>query len=107
MTMPPEQPMAPPPPPSPAPVHGGYTGAEGWNFNGHAGAHLTAWFGGCSDECANKICWGGCFDPCWPIPFVDACDICPIPVGGKICVHPGIDMNYKSKTGAVNVSLDL
>ena len=88
-------------------VHGGYNPGDGWNFDGHAGAHLTAWFGGCSDECANKICWGGCFDPCYFIPFTDACDICPIPVGGKVCVHPGIDMNYKSKSGAVNVSLDL
>lgn len=88
-------------------VHGGYNPGDGWNFDGHAGAHLTAWFGGCSDACENKICWGGCFDPCWPIPFVDACDICPIPVGGKICVHPGIGMKYKSKTGSVDVTLDL
>ena len=88
-------------------VKGGYNSGDGWNFNGHAGAHLTAWFGGCSDACENKICWGGCFDPCYFIPFTDSCDICPIPVGGKVCVHPGIDMSYKSKTGAVDVSLDL
>ncbi|MFD2721848.1 carboxypeptidase regulatory-like domain-containing protein [Hymenobacter monticola] len=88
-------------------VHGGYNNAEGWNFDGKAGAHLTAWFGDCSAACANKICWGGCFDPCWPIPFADACDVCPIPVGGKVCVHPGITMSYKSKTGAVDVGLDL
>ncbi|MBF9142359.1 carboxypeptidase regulatory-like domain-containing protein [Hymenobacter properus] len=88
-------------------VHGGYNTTDGWNFDGKAGAHLTAWFGSCSDACANKICWGGCFDPCWPIPFADACDVCPIPVGGKVCVHPGITMSYKSKTGAVDVGLDL
>lgn len=88
-------------------VHGGYNTTDGWNFDGKAGAHLTAWFGGCSSACENKICWGGCFDPCWPIPFADACDVCPIPVGGKVCVHPGITMSYKSKTGAVDVGLDL
>jgi len=88
-------------------VHGGYTGVDGWNFDGKAGAHLTAWFGGCSDACENKVCWGGCFDPCYFIPFTDACDVCPIPVGGKVCVHPGITMKYKSKTGSVDVGLDL
>lgn len=85
-------------------VHGGYNPTDGWNFDGHAGAHLTAWFGDCSDACESKICWGGCFNPCWPWHH---CSICPIPVGGKVCVHPGIDMSYKSKTGAVDVKLDL
>ncbi|MDQ2769241.1 MAG: carboxypeptidase regulatory-like domain-containing protein [Bacteroidota bacterium] len=83
-------------------VSGGYNPGDGWNFDGHAAAHLTAWFGSCSDACENKICWGGCFNAC-----ILGCELCPIPVGGKVCVHPGIDMNYKSKTGKVDVSLDL
>jgi hypothetical protein len=80
---------------------GGYNPSQGWNVNGTVGAHLVGWLGDCSKSCANKICWGGCFNAC----FV-GCEVCPIPVGIKVCAHPGITVDYKSTSG-MSVGLDL
>lgn len=83
-------------------VAGSYGPADGWYFNGNGNAHLSAWFGSCTQACETKVCWGGCFDVC---PVID-CEICPIPIGGKICVNPGLSVTYSSKRGA-KVSVDL
>jgi TANFOR domain-containing protein len=80
---------------------GSYNPSQGWNINGTVGAHLTGWLGSCSDACANKICWGGCFNAC----FV-GCEVCPIPVGLKVCVHPGLKVDYSSNSG-MSMGLDL
>ena len=71
-------------------------GASYLQFDGHLQAKLIAWIGDCSNSCVNKICWGGCFDPC---SFVTDCEICPIPVGGKICLRPGVNASFKSGSG--------
>ncbi|MBF9220256.1 carboxypeptidase regulatory-like domain-containing protein [Hymenobacter ruricola] len=80
---------------------GGYNPSQGWNLNGTVGAHLVGWLGDCSNACANKICWGGCFKAC-----VFGCKVCPIPVGIKVCAHPGITVDYKSTSG-MDVGLDI
>ncbi len=71
-------------------------GARYLSFDGNLRAKLIAWIGDCSNSCVNKICWGGCFDPC---SFVTDCEICPIPVGGKICLRPGVSASFNSASG--------
>ena len=71
-------------------------GARFLKFDGSLRAKLIAWIGDCSNSCMNKICWGGCFDPC---SFLTDCEICPIPVGGKICLKPGINASFSSASG--------
>ena len=71
------------------------------SLEGSLHAKLVAWFGGCTPACATKICWGACFNAC-----IFGCEICPIPVGGKICLHPGVNARYNSNNG-FSLSLDL
>ncbi len=71
------------------------------SLEGGLNAKLVAWFGGCTSSCATKICWGGCFNAC-----IFGCELCPIPVGGKICVHPGVHAAYNSDNG-FSLSVDL
>jgi hypothetical protein len=71
------------------------------NLEGTLKAKLVAWFGWCTNECATKICWGACFNAC-----IFGCEICPIPVGGKLCVHPGVNAAYDSNDG-FKLSVDL
>lgn len=82
-------------------VAGSYNNAKGWNISGRVGAHLVGWLGNCSSACANKICWGGCFNAC-----IFGCEVCPIPVGIKVCAHPGILVEYSSNSG-MDVGLDI
>lgn len=83
-------------------LSGSYRPADGWYFSGNVNAKLIAWFGSCSKSCVNKVCWGGCFNAC----FI-GCEVCPIPVGGKICVHPGLGVQYRSKTNYLKVDIDI
>ncbi len=71
------------------------------NLEGSLQAKLEAWFGACENGCATKVCWGACFNAC-----LVGCEVCPIPVGGKICLHPGVHAGYNSETG-FRLSLDL
>jgi TANFOR domain-containing protein len=64
------------------------------SFDGLLRARLIAWIGSCSAECQNKICWGGCFNAC-----AIGCEVCPIPVGGKLCLRPGVRAGYNSVDG--------
>ena len=64
------------------------------SFDGLLRARLIAWIGSCASGCANKICWGGCFNAC-----AIGCEVCPIPVGGKICLRPGVTAAYNSSEG--------
>lgn len=64
------------------------------SFDGLLRARLIAWIGSCTTACENKICWGGCFNAC-----VLGCEVCPIPVGGKICLMPGVRAGYNSSDG--------
>lgn len=70
-------------------------GARYLQFDGYLRAKLIAWIGDCSNDCVNKICWGGCFNPCVAVN----CEVCPIPVGGKICLKPGVNASYNSSSG--------
>lgn len=83
-------------------LNGSYRPADGWYFNGNVNAELIAWLGNCSKSCVNKVCWGGCFNACYW-----GCRVCPIPVGGKICVHPGLGVQYRSKTNYLKVKIDI
>jgi hypothetical protein len=76
-------------------------GAGYLSFEGALRARLIAWIGSCTTACENKICWGGCFDPC---PVID-CEVCPIPVGGKICAQPGVHAAYNTSEG-FDMSID-
>jgi hypothetical protein len=64
------------------------------SFDGVLRARLIAWIGSCTTACENKICWGGCFNACGI-----GCEVCPIPVGGKICLMPGVRAGYNSSDG--------
>jgi TANFOR domain-containing protein len=64
------------------------------SFEGSLRAKLIAWIGSCDQQCSNKICWGGCFNAC-----ILGCEICPIPVGGKLCLRPGVNARYNSADG--------
>jgi hypothetical protein len=82
-------------------LNGGYGGGN-WSINGHGNADAQAYIGCSGSGCGNGISWGCCFDPC----FWDSCEICPCPCGGKICVHPSVDVGYSSSTGNFNLSLN-
>ncbi|MBI5647224.1 MAG: carboxypeptidase regulatory-like domain-containing protein [Ignavibacteriae bacterium] len=77
-------------------IAGAYSPSSGWFFCGKAGGSIVAWIGDCSSACANKICWCGCFNPCWPW---SSCKVCPIPCGGKLCLSATVMAKYSSKTG--------
>jgi TANFOR domain-containing protein len=64
------------------------------SFEGSLRAKLIAWIGSCDQQCSNKICWGACFNAC-----ILGCEICPIPVGGKLCLRPGVNARYNSADG--------
>ncbi|MCD9018952.1 carboxypeptidase-like regulatory domain-containing protein [Parachryseolinea silvisoli] len=64
------------------------------SFEGSLRAKLIAWIGACDQQCSNKICWGGCFNAC-----IFGCELCPIPVGGKLCLRPGVNARYNSADG--------
>lgn len=64
------------------------------SFQGSLRAKLIAWIGSCDQQCSNKICWGGCFNAC-----IFGCEVCPIPVGGKLCLRPGVNARYNSTDG--------
>ncbi len=70
-------------------------GARYLQFDGYLRAKLIAWIGDCSNDCVNKICWGGCVNPC----MVANCEVCPIPVGGKICLKPAVNASFNSSSG--------
>ncbi|QIX62275.1 hypothetical protein HER32_14240 [Hymenobacter sp. BT18] len=82
-------------------VSGGYNPTQGWNFDGEAEAHLIASFGDCTNDCATKICWeAGCVDPCYYATLGwKSCEVCTIPTGAKVCVHPNIHVTYTSNDG--------
>ncbi|MCR5887252.1 carboxypeptidase regulatory-like domain-containing protein [Hymenobacter sp. J193] len=88
-------------------VSGGYNKPQGWNFDGKAGAHLIASFGDCTDACETKICWeAGCADPCYYATFGwKSCEVCVIPTGAKVCVHPSLHVTYNANDG-LDASLD-
>jgi len=73
-------------------LSGTYTKSAGWNLDGKVAASMRVWFGSCGDGCSNGICWGGCFNPC----FWKSCRICPIPVGGRACLRPSLNVGYRS-----------
>lgn len=64
------------------------------SFEGSLSARLRAWIGSCDDRCVNKICWGACFNAC-----LVGCEVCPIPVGAKLCLQPGVRARYNSENG--------
>jgi TANFOR domain-containing protein len=64
------------------------------SLDGLLRARLIAWIGSCTSACENKICWGACFNACGV-----GCEVCPIPVGGKICLMPGVRAGYNSTDG--------
>jgi len=70
-------------------------GASYLQFDGYLRAKLIAWLGDCTNDCVNKICWGGCFNPCLAVN----CEVCPIPVGGKICLKPAVNASFNSSSG--------
>ena len=69
-------------------------GAGYLSFDGLLRAKLIAWIGGCTSACETKLCWGGCFNAC-----VLGCEVCPIPVGGKLCLRPGVQASYNTNDG--------
>lgn len=64
------------------------------SFQGYLRAKLIAWIGSCTESCENKICWGGCFNAC-----ILGCEVCPIPVGGKLCLQPGVRASFNTHSG--------
>lgn len=70
----------------------------GGNLQGRLAAHIN-----CPGECSSKICWGACFDACDLLG--EDCEVCPVPVGGRICVKGGIHASYDTQHG-LDIGLD-
>lgn len=71
-------------------IYGSYSNGN-FSVGGKLGAHLNASIGAdCGDNCFTGLC-------------TDELDI---PVGGKICAHPGISIGYSSQNG-FSLGLDL
>jgi len=58
-----------------------------FNAGAHLAAHLVASIGNCDDDCFTGLCMHH-FGP-FKI----------IPEGGKICIHPGLKVDYDCKNG--------
>jgi hypothetical protein len=70
----------------------------GGGLSARIAAHIN-----CPGECTTKICWGACVDACDLIG--EDCEVCPVPVGGKLCLKGGLHASYDSQHG-LDIGLD-
>jgi hypothetical protein len=81
-------------------LNGGYGGGN-WSINGNGSANAKAYIGCSGSGCGNGLSWGCCFNAC-----VLGCEVCPCPCGGKICIHPSVNVGYSSATGKFDLDLN-